>query len=74
MPQISSFVTKNMVDHSTARLMSLRDWAIHAEEHFNNKKKNKKGLNFLLEGERSNYVYDEGKRKHRPKQEQRQRR
>ena len=51
LPQISSFVTKHMVDHHTSRLASLRDWARHAEEHFNNKKKSKKGLNFLLEGE-----------------------
>jgi len=31
--------------------MNLRDWAKHAKEHFNNKKKSKTGLNFLLEGE-----------------------
>jgi len=67
LPQISSFVTKHMVDHRTARLENLKDWAIHAEEHFNNKKKNKKGLNFLLEGsEATMYVMrDENTEKYR---------
>ena len=74
LPQISSFVTKHMVDHRTARLENLRDWARHAEEHFNNKKKSKKGLNFLLEGrEATMYVMRESENK-RPIQEQRQRR
>ena len=60
LPQISSFVTKHMVDHRTARLENLKDWAIHAEEHFNNRKKNKKGLRFLLEGsEATMYVMRE---------------
>jgi len=46
-------VTKHMVDHRTARLANLKDWAIHSEDHFNNKKKSKKGLNFLLEGRKA---------------------
>ena len=44
-------MTKHKVNHRTSRLASLRDWARHAKEHFSNKKKSKKGQNFLLEGE-----------------------
>ena len=50
LPQISSIMTKHMVDQHIARLENLREWARHAEEHFNNIKKSKEGLNFLLEG------------------------
>jgi len=47
---MSSFVTKHMIDHRTAKLSNLMDWPIHAEQHFKNKMKNKKRQSFMGEG------------------------
>ena len=33
------------------------DWPRHAEQHFKNKKESKKGLNFMLEGDKETIVY-----------------
>ena len=44
-------MTKHIVDHHTAWLTKLMDWSKHAEQHFKNKKKSRKGLNFMVEGD-----------------------
>ncbi|KAF0046411.1 hypothetical protein F2P81_000044 [Scophthalmus maximus] len=48
-PQISSFVSKHMVDHRTARLQNTLEYARHAEQHFKDKRKAKKGNELILE-------------------------
>lgn len=58
LPQISSFITKHMINHRTSRLVDLLDYARHAEQHFKNKKKNKKGQVFVIDEETSVFLMD----------------
>ena len=46
--QISSFVTKHMLNHRTARLNDVREYCKHAEQHFRTKKKGRKGQSMYL--------------------------